>query len=466
MATKETTNEYAGQVIVPPEAAQLAAVSENEATRFGNAVTKTGSSKAFDGLHPLAYKGMQVGPNLKVEYEQNTTAPIDASKPMLRQLSPFIIQLEPPLVYGEDGSFLNQQKQSGINSVNAISAASSGQINGYSAARQALNSSGLSNVAYNVGSVGEFIVQNSSGGVNDKRTPENTKVDNKGNYTGTGRLGEPAIADMYVAVDIAWQLSVSLNTPPLVLLINPQSLTINYSKIQQFGDRSRYGYIFQAWGEEQVKLNITAKCGGFVSGSRGYQFSSKRDSAAWQNWMNMYHFYRNNGYIYDTVGRSFANHFVGALSIRYDNWIYYGHMESFNYTYDETNMNGGMEFQLDFVASSMMDMGPQVFGVTPMTSPTPSLSDPRYSGFGSQARNKPGSFSVGIDQGGYARISSQGVSLTDSPYLPRGSRTDRGSDILKNPEAGTRGFTPVTQAQDRRVVQASGASLKMFTRGR
>jgi hypothetical protein len=461
---QEGTTQY--PVIVPPETRDIAAASQNEETRFTSAVQKTGASQAYQGLHPLAYRGMQVGPNLKIDYEQNTTVPINATKPMLRQLSPFIVQLEPPLVYGEDGGFLNQQKANGIWSPDAISAASAPLNNdGYTASRVALNASGLSNLKYNVGSVGEFITQNSSGGVSSNITSTGEKTDNQGNKI--GRLGEPAIADMYAAVDIAWQLSVSLNTPPLVMLINPSSLTINYTKVQQFSDRSRYGYIFQAWGEEQVKLSITAKCGGFVSGQRGYQFSSKRDSAAWQNWMNMYHFYRNNGYIYDTIGRSFANHFVGALSIRYDNWIYYGHMESFTYAYDENTQQGGMEFSIEFVASSMVDLAQQVFTVLPMKSPIPSLSDPRYAGIQNQARNQPGNYSIGIDGDGYPRLSSQGLTVMNTPFLPKGSRVGKGLESLNQPEAQSGGFSSANSStQKRQVEQATGKGLFLFTRGK
>ena len=83
------------------------------------------------------------------------------------------------------------------------------------------------------------------------------------------------------------------------------------NKVQQYNDRTRYGYVFQGWGEEQTRLTISAKCGAFSSGGRGVQYASKRDSAAWQNLMTAFQFYKNNGYIYDTLGKSNAHLFVG-----------------------------------------------------------------------------------------------------------------------------------------------------------
>jgi hypothetical protein len=438
-------------------------VFENEDQRFQKAVSATGVPQAYQGLHPLAYRSLQTGPNLQVEYEQNTTIPIDGSNAWLRKLSPFILQIEPPLVFGEDSSFFNPNRPAGIWSPNAMSAGSgmSNATNNYEATRANLAQSRLSNLNTNVGTLGSFIVQNSHAGPDRNKSSQNIPVDQSGSQL--GRLGEPAIADMQVALDIAWQLMGGLNTPPLVLLINPQSLSIAYSKIQQFSDRSRYGYIFQAWGEEQVKLTISAKCGGFVSGQRGYQFSSKRDSAAWQNWMNMYHFYRNNGYIYDTVGKSFANHFVGALSIRYDSWIYYGHMESFSYSYDENLQMGGMDFNIDFVASSTVDLAQQIYNVSPMRSPVPSISDPRYSGMQARSQNMPGTYTLGVDRMGYARIGTQGKTLNTTPFSSAGTRINRALEPLP---VTTGGFRAVTPQVTRQVEQASGQGLALFTKGR
>lgn len=343
---------------------------------------------------PEEFRGLQVGPTLGIEYEPIGVTQVELSNPLLRNLSPFMIRVEPPLVYGENGGFQNK-KSNNVTTDFTVGSGYGTDLLGYDQARRALAQSGLAGLASaknRVNTVQEFVVANGQG-ASKNPSPTATRTDKQGN------LGLPAIADVYTAMDIARQLSAILTTPPLVLLINPTTLTIAYNKVQQYQERSRQGFIFQAWGEEQVKLSITARCGAFVSGQRGVQFASRRDSAAWQNLMNAFHLYRNNGYIYDTVGQSYANHLVGALSIHYDGWTYYGHMESFTYTLDEEHMHGGVEFSIDFVASAVVDTAQQVFAVTPLKSPVPSLSDPRYQSLTNMPTSTPGVYSAGTSNG-------------------------------------------------------------------
>ena len=471
-----------GQVPTPPPepaatefrltvpGAELARQQENRQLEMATQAVK-------HHLAPLAYRSLQVGPETVIEYESNLTEPIDGARSMLRNLSPFMIQVEPPLSFGEDGGFINHAKNSIIR-VGAYTEAQ-GAASGYDAARSQLAQSGIVRLNHNAGSAAEVVTKNSSG-VQKTSSSDGTKVDNKGQSD--NKLGEPAIADMYAAVDIAWQLSAALNTPPLVLLINPHTLSMAINKIQQFQDRTRFGYVFHAWGEDQPRLSISAKCGGFISGQRGYQFSSKRDSAAWQNWMNMYHFYKNNGYIHDTVGKSHAHHHVGALSIHYDGWVYYGSMESFNYSYDEGLQHGGMEFSIEFTVSWAVDTSKPVFNVLPMKSPIPSMSDPRYQGMQARGHNRPGQFSVGFNSDGSLRLSTQGrlVSAQDAlstmepvevgklrnknlDFQPQDATVIGRKQGLAGQPVGTKGFQDFTSGGDtgtggRTVTQTNPAT--------
>ena len=401
---------------------------------------------------PSEYVGLQAGPEMTIQVENSLTTPMDMTSSLLRRLSPFMIQLEPPLVYGEDGGFMNK----GGNQINTSSfdAAQRG-ARGYESARSALAQSALSvGINSNVTSVDAYI------SVNSQQTPKGGSAESNP----TDKLGEPAIADLMAAADIAWQLSTILNAPPLVLLINPTSMEVSYTKVQQFQDRTRYGFLFHAWGEEQPKVTFTAKCGAFITGSKGVQYASKRDSRAWQNLMNAFHFYKNNGYIYDTVGKSNAHHFVGALSIHYDQMVYYGNMESFSWGYEEGNQLGGIEFSIDFTVTAMLDTAQQKFVVTPMKSPIPSLSDPRYAGIESRAKNPPGEFSVGADSDGLT-LTTQGRNVTAGDAF---SSTVGGSFYSNPPQpggvgttkVGTKGFTSQTAATpgQRAVLVATASS--------
>jgi len=322
-----------------------------------------------------SWQGLGTGPEFSISnYEANLDPQVrDNEQLFLRQLSPFIIRLEPPLAYGAAGGTTNIA--AGQIAVGAYDTANANSQS-YTQARNTISRMGLNTVptasqtnpaTISLNSPSSAIKGTKTGGI----STDTTTVD---------KLGAPAIANFQTAVDIAQQLANSLKMPPLVLLINPASMKTSYEKLQQFTERTRYGFVFHAHGEEQPKLSITAKCGGFYSGSRGLQYASKRDSLAWQNLMGMFHFYKNNGYLYDNLGQSNAHYFIGALSIQYDQWIYYGNMESFTWTYDEKQQQGAIDFQIEFTVSSMADNASSLTTVGPLSSPTASPSDPRWLG--------------------------------------------------------------------------------------
>lgn len=223
---------------------------------------------------------------------------------------------------------------------------------------------------------------------------------------GESQANQAAVADLVQALDVILQLNRVLATPPLTLLINPEQLQMTYTKKQTYQDRNRYNFIFQSWGEEQMRLSVQGRSAGFVAGAggnlqlrrqsrlnrevvtgqetesvSGYQYASKWDSAAWQNLMSLFTFYRNNGYIYDTAGRprSEAHLFIGNIEIAYDQWVYLGNFENFQYSYDEHQQHGAVQFSFEFVVSFMYDRA-QNTAVRPISPPTPSPSASRRGG--------------------------------------------------------------------------------------
>lgn len=189
-----------------------------------------------------------------------------------------------------------------------------------------------------------------------------------------GAFTEPGFVDRMVAVDIASQLDAMLKVPPLTLLINPTSFSTKYAKIQQFSQRTRNGFLRQDWGEEQPVLSISGIIGAFIAGGTGVQFASKRNSAAYQNLMALFGFYRHAGYIYDTVYNSNAYHMVGALAIEYDQWVYVGQMNSFSWGYEEANQHGNIGFEIEFQVCQMFDNHMPTESIQPLRSPTASFS--------------------------------------------------------------------------------------------
>ena len=192
---------------------------------------------------------------------------------------------------------------------------------------------------------------------------------------GNGKIdSEPGGIDRFIAVDLASQLIEMMNTPPLVLLINPSTFVVNYEKIQQYTQRTRNGYVFQSWGENQPSISFTGMIGAFVAGSLGQkvaggvQFASKRDSASYQNLMNLLTLFRNNGSIYDNLSGVSAPYFVGSVAIEYDQMVYVGNFNSFSWSYEAEKQNGGIQFDIDFTVTQMFDNHEATENIMPLKS--------------------------------------------------------------------------------------------------
>ncbi len=183
-------------------------------------------------------------------------------------------------------------------------------------------------------------------------------------FNATPLISVANIADVYM------QLLQMFRTPPLLLLVNPTSMNVTYSKIQAHQERTRYGYVFQAWGEQLPVINFAGRIGAFYGGESpggrrqfmsleetthvsGIQEAARKVSPAFQNLMNLMKLYKNNGYIRDNVSGSQANHLIGMVEISYDGTRYIGHFDKLEYTFEETNNLGGINFSFDFTATEI-----------------------------------------------------------------------------------------------------------------
>lgn len=199
-------------------------------------------------------------------------------------------------------------------------------------------------------------------------------------FVSGGELYEPglegtrttaAITDLRRAADILLQLIDLIRVPPILLLINPNSLQIQYTKIQNFSENTRGGFVHQSYGDDRPTMSISGNIGAFIAGSfapefdaesnlgrpSGLQFANKHNSLAFQQLMSILAFFKNSGNIFDSldVGKIFQ--MVGGIAIDYDGWTYYGHFTSFTYGYDENSPNGGIEFSMEFNVARKFDYG-------------------------------------------------------------------------------------------------------------
>jgi len=216
--------------------------------------------------------------------------------------------------------------------------------------------------------------------------------------TGALNTKKAGIMTTHDLASIYSQVAAMAMTPPLVLLINPSSMNIQYQKLQQFQTRTRNGYIFQSWGEAQPTISFSGRIGAFyaseslsesrawanfgytpwgifqggygeTSTSTGVQEASRRDSASFQNLMGLFQVYRNNAYVRDGVSGSGANHMIGMVCIEYDQWAYYGHFGKFDLSFTQETNLGGINYSFDFTCSRIEDRATSSYHVRPLESP-------------------------------------------------------------------------------------------------
>lgn len=366
-------------------------------TKAGSRAIEKTVSKFLREIPPAErYGQLEIGTRLSRTYEVQAGVPIDASNSLLRALSPFTLEIVPPLAFGSSSRLSSGEKPKKDVGIYDAASQSNNQFYKYLLNREVRTARSQKLTGNNPRQrLEEFVA---AGKRHIKQSPDGSVY-----AEGTSSFQDPMISDVLTAADIAVQVDTIFNTPPLVLLVNPNNMSVQFNRMHQYTERTRYGYIYQHWGEEQPRLSISGVSGAWIAGANprdiqraqvaansrgqnssvsGLQWASKKDSAAWQNLMSLFGFYMNNGYIFDTVGKSYAHHFVGAIAIKYDHWVYIGNINNFNFGYEETKQYGGIAFNFDFTVTQLYDTAPQVTQVRQMRAPTASPSDPRYSSLG------------------------------------------------------------------------------------
>jgi len=253
--------------------------------------------------------------------------PVDTTRESLREYSPFILALNAPegMSFGNKTSYQAQPFSSPL-----------------------LKSDPRFNSPAKAKSASDFSFEAAI----PTRAPR--PINSEGRVSASTSVG---FTDRDILLDVARQGSYLDSLPPIVFMINPTSLTQEYSHIQAYQEQSRYGFIFQRWGEELQKISVSCKIGAFLSmknrgstqleGPSGLQYSSRLDSASWRQLQILLASYKNSGAVYDRIGRSRAYHSVGTHSIHYDGQEWRGRLTSFSYGLDENNPHGGTEVSFE-----------------------------------------------------------------------------------------------------------------------
>jgi hypothetical protein len=134
----------------------------------------------------------------------------------------------------------------------------------------------------------------------------------------------------------------------LVLHVNPQSVRISHKRVitrkQTLG-----GHVIQHWGEQPTELSLEASSGGFVRLYSGYTSvtgtelgGSRRDTIAYDRYLDLLALYRSNGAIYDRHGHIVLQ---GQIKLSFDGAVYYGVFSTFSVTEDAQSP---YQFRLSF----------------------------------------------------------------------------------------------------------------------
>jgi hypothetical protein len=353
-------------------------------------VVPTQAAASFRGLPD--HLGGNQGFHFAREYEVQENLPLDGSKGTGRLYSPFVIRVVLPNILGGDQSTVMETHANPQRTPPGATVRSDNRdVPTYSQAQRDVRVDPSGETAYNrlvdTGRSLPGLTRASARALEDAYNQAifqqqfGTQVQNATRPPTSQRTNTvtPAVTNDTSALSVAIQIKRLMEIPPLVMLINPTSMKTDYTKVAQNQNRSRKGYLYEAWGEEMVKLSFTFRIGAYVTGLAnttqrgrvvsGVQRASRNDSASFQQLMTMLALFQSGTYIQDTEGNSRAFQMVGNLAVEYDQMVYVGHMENFSFGEEEAKQHGGLEITIDFVANKVFDLANPVLAVQPMKSP-------------------------------------------------------------------------------------------------
>jgi hypothetical protein len=123
----------------------------------------------------------------------------------------------------------------------------------------------------------------------------------------------------------------------MVLHVNPTAMSFTYSKVIE-RIQTKGGYVEQHWGDAPTTISLTMVTGGFmrlysgltnITGGGRDMGGTRRESIAYDKYLDMLALFKNNGAVYDTTGKIV---FHGQIKMTFDGGVYLGWFGSFNVT--------------------------------------------------------------------------------------------------------------------------------------
>jgi len=151
---------------------------------------------------------------------------------------------------------------------------------------------------------------------------------------------------------MVFELDIEDSPPPLVLLINPESLDTKFApKVSEtrvrWYDRRESGYVFDVHHDELTVLSASGKSAMFYT-NLGITSEDREQTVGWENIQHLVALYRNNGMNFNSKPnlKSLINS-VGRVVITYDAFIYRGSFDSFSLT-ETQEKPFNLEFSFEF----------------------------------------------------------------------------------------------------------------------
>lgn len=142
----------------------------------------------------------------------------------------------------------------------------------------------------------------------------------------------------------------------MVLHVNPNQVSFAYTKIIT-RIQTKGGYVEQHWGEGAPTVSLSAVTGGFkrvfsglsnVTGGGYDTGGTRRETIAYDKYLDLLALFHNNGSIYDQSGQIA---FQGAIQLTFDGGIYIGWFSSFSVS-ESADRPYLFELQAEFTVGS------------------------------------------------------------------------------------------------------------------
>lgn len=123
----------------------------------------------------------------------------------------------------------------------------------------------------------------------------------------------------------------------MVLHVNPSSMSFSYAKqIERI--QTKGGFVEQHWGEAARSISLNLATGGFkrlysglsnITGGGKDVEGTRRETIAYDKFLDLLALFHNNGSIYDTSGQIALQ---GIIKVLFDGGVYLGWFSTFNIT--------------------------------------------------------------------------------------------------------------------------------------